>query len=307
MWVHVIPHFEKFLAELQLSANERLDAENKAERIAKSLCKKYYPGEFNPNTYTIVGSHGKHTPISPHSDLDMLFLLPVDVYTRIDRLIGNGQSALLQEFRRTLLETFPNTTLRADGQVVMANFQSYSIEIVPAFIRTAGGYLTAHTENGGSWKLSNPAAEFELVQQSNAVSLGKATHLLQMLKAWKQECNVELKCLSLEVLACEFVKQWQFRDQSLYYYDWMVRDFFNYLLPYANGRTRVMGTEEWNELGDCWLTKAQSAHARALKACDFERQDYQYLAAAEWQKIFGDRFEPNHQFNAIPMPLLARA
>jgi len=63
----------------------------------------------------------------------MLFILPWEVYTRIERLIGNKQSQLLQEVKRTLLATFPNTDLAADGQVVAAPFQTYNVDIVPAF------------------------------------------------------------------------------------------------------------------------------------------------------------------------------
>jgi hypothetical protein len=112
-----------------------------------------------------------------------------------------------------------------------------------------------------------------------------------MLKAWKYECNVELKSISLEVLAVIFVNQWQFRNQTVFYYDWMVRDFFQMLLLYVNGRTRVPGTEEWIELGDCWRTKVQSAFDRAVKACEFEKEDKPYSATLEWQKIFGPTFK----------------
>ena len=77
----------------------------------------------------------------------------------------------------------------------------------------------------------------------------------------------------------------------MYYYDWMVRDFFKFLTIYVNGRTRVPGTEEWLELGDCWRSKAQSAYDRAVKACNFEREDKPYLSTVEWQKIFGSTFK----------------
>jgi hypothetical protein len=291
LWVHVIPHFEQFLPELQLSLEERIDAEGKAERIARSLAKKYYPdNDFNPDCYVIVGSHGKHTAVAPHSDLDMLFLLPPDVYYRIKSTAGNVQSNLLREVRTALIETFPNTDLRADGQIILAPFLSYDVEVVPAFINPAGGYFTGHTGNGGCWRLSNPAAEFEVLKQADLETRGKATHLLQMLKAWKRECNVELKSVSLEVLACKFVRQWKFRDRSIFYYDWMILDFFEFLKPYVNGKTLIWGTEEWIDLGDLWATKCETAYGRALKACEYERLDYGDLAAYEWQKIFGSQF-----------------
>ncbi len=59
-------------------------------------------------------------------------------------------------------------------------------------------------------------------------SAGKATHLLQMVEAWKRECSVEMKSICLEVAVGVFVKQWIYRDKSLFWYDWMVRDFFDF-------------------------------------------------------------------------------
>jgi PAS domain S-box-containing protein len=72
--------------------------------------------------------------------LDILFVLPREVYERIETLTGNKQSQLLQEVRRTLLGTFPNTEISADGQAVIAPFQTYNVDIVPAFRFISGPY-----------------------------------------------------------------------------------------------------------------------------------------------------------------------
>ena len=161
MWIHVIPHFNNFLAALELSADDRKDADGKAERIARSLFAKYYPNQlvFDPVCYMKVGSYGKDCGSSNHSDLDMLFILPWDVYTRINAVSGNGQSQLLQELKAPLLITFPTTPLKADGQIVKAPFQSYHVEVVPAFRMPDGTFLTAHTAGNGSWKIANPVEE----------------------------------------------------------------------------------------------------------------------------------------------------
>ena len=65
-----------------------------------------------------------------------------------------------------------------------------------------------------------------------------------MLKAWKRECNVEIKSISLEVLANVFVTQWEYRDQTIFYYDWMMRDFFAFMLNYVNGWVQPAGITE---------------------------------------------------------------
>jgi hypothetical protein len=69
-----------------------------------------------------------------------------------------------------------------------------------------------------------------------------------------------------------------------------VRDFFVFMLRYVNGWTRIPGTTEQVQLGDGWQTKCQSAYERAVKAANFERDNYQFAALAEWQKVFGKHF-----------------
>ena len=63
MWNFVIPHFERFLKELELSADDCKDADGKADRDARSLFAKYYPNRliFDPSCYMKVGSYGKDT------------------------------------------------------------------------------------------------------------------------------------------------------------------------------------------------------------------------------------------------------
>jgi len=295
VWQYVIPHFEQFLRELELKATERLDAEGKAERIAKSLFAKYYTDlNFSTSCYVKIGSYGKGTAVRPPSDLDMLFLLPLDVYTRIDVLTGNKQSQLLQEIRRTLVITFPNTEVSADGPAIVAPFQTYNVDIVPAFRFTtgdlAGQYLIADTRDGGRWRLSNPVAEYNWLQQTDAASAGKATHLVKVLKAWKRECNVEIKSVCLEILAGVFVAQWQYRDKTIFYYDWMIRDFFAFMLQHVNGWVRPAGIAKQIPLGNCWESKCRTAYSRALKACDYEYVGKGFDASEQWQKIFGSQF-----------------
>lgn len=298
MYQYVSSHFQAFLNELRLPDKDRLDAYGKAERIAKSLYARYYPNlPFDPDCYVVVGSLGKETATRPRSDLDMLFVLPWEVCIRINATTGNRQSALLREVKRPLALTFRNTDLSADGQVIVAPFQTYNVDVVPAFRYVTGphtgSYMTAHTGDGGSWRDSNPVAEYRWLKAVDAVSNGKATDLIKMLKAWKRECNVELKSVCLEVAATVFVNQWTHRADGIgySYHDFLVRDFFGFLLNYVNGWARPAGIEEHILLGDCWQTKCQTAYNRAVKACEYEHSDDAYSASVEWNKIFGSQFQ----------------
>lgn len=290
MWAYVIPHFTAFLSNLELTQNQRDDALTKVESVARCLHAKYYQGDYNSNNAVVVGSHGKGTAIRPPSDVDMLYLLPVSEYYRINQVNGNGQSQLLQEVKRTLASTFPRTDLSADGQVVKAPFVSFAVDVVPAFRCDDGTYLTCHTPNGGSWRSTNPHAEFKEIALNDALYGNKATHLTKMLKAWKRTCNVPLKSIVLEITACAFVSQWPHRQQSVFWYDWMVRDFFSFLINFRNGTAKLPGIQETIFLGDEWASRCESAYSRSLKACEYEHEDYPNLSEDEWKNIFGDQF-----------------
>ena len=101
-----------------------------------------------------------------------------------------------------------------------------------------------------------------------------------------------LTTLCLEVLACIFVSQWQYKDRSLFYYDWLVRDFFKFMLDYIGGWIVVPGTGERIYIGDTWVTKCESAYRRAAKAEEYEHFNSGDAAADEWRKIFGQQFAP---------------
>ena len=98
-----------------------------------------------------------------------------------------------------------------------------------------GSFLTAHTKHGGCWKYAYPLLESQWIGKVDATTLGKATHLVKMVKAWKRQSNVDIKSIYLEVAAVYFVERWMFRDKTIYYYDWMIRDFFEFLLNYQFG------------------------------------------------------------------------
>jgi hypothetical protein len=171
---------------------------------------------------------------------------------------------------------------------VIAPFQTYNVDIVPAFRFISGPYtgqyLVADTTDGGSWRNSNPVAEYNWLQQTDAATAGKVRHLIKMLKAWKRECKVEIKSISLEVPANVFVTQWEYHDKTIFYYDWMTRDFFAFSLNYVNGWVQPAGITERILLGDYWATKCRSAYTRALRGCEYEYADKGFAASSEWQR-----------------------
>jgi hypothetical protein len=283
----VANRFEKFISSIQLTPAQHADATIKANGVMDALSAAYYPS--GGRVGHIVGSYGKGTAVRPPRDVDVLFPMPTSEWFRINGVSGNKQSRLLQEVRQVLADRYPRTDMRADGQVVVVPFTTFGIEVVPAFELGQGSFQICDTNNGGKWKTAAPWAERVSLDASNRATNGNTVRLIQMMKVWQQNCNVPLSSVQIELLAIEFLGGWEHASGSLVWADWMVREFFAFLLNRANSYLFMPGTFELLFLGSGWCSRAQSAYERAVQACDDE-PNFPYLAGAEWQKIFGDMF-----------------
>lgn len=123
-----------------------------------------------------VGSYGRGTAIDT-SDVDILVELPEDEYNRHSVYKGNGQSRLLQAVREAILDTYPRSDVRADGQVVKISFSDgMKFEILPAFAISDWynniTYKYPDTNMGGNWRSTNPKAEQDAMCAKNKSSNG---------------------------------------------------------------------------------------------------------------------------------------
>lgn len=290
MWTAVTNRFRTFCTELQLTSDQVDDGLTKQLGVRQCLQRAYWgPTTDNPPGL-IVGSWGKATAIRPPNDLDVFMPLPLEVYERFNAYDGNGQSALLQEVKGHLVATYPQTKMRGDGQVVVVAFNTLTIELVPVFnYDSAGRWLMPDTNDGGRWKFSNPAAEIGALNYAETVANQNVRKLIQIIKAWKDYCSVPIKSFQLEVLVTEFLTVYTHLNQDFFYYDWFVRDFLLYLVDRRNGYVIAPNSGETVWLGDAWFSKAETALAIAVSACENEYRDYIYLAGEDWQRIFGTR------------------
>jgi len=124
-----------------------------------------------------VGSYGRGTAINT-SDLDVLIQLPDSEFNRFSSMYGNGQSRLLQAVKNAILDTYPNTDIKSDGQVVVVSFtDGMRFEILPAFkVQNYWGYDETYrypdTHMGGNWMTTNPKAEQNAMKQKNSSTNG---------------------------------------------------------------------------------------------------------------------------------------
>lgn len=286
-WIHVTRRFTQFLDNLAITEAQRIDGETKYAGISACLNRWYYGHGSETANSLLMGSWGKLTRVRPSRDVDLIFLLPEAVYHRFQLRTGNKQSQLLQEVKGVLAATYSQTTMRGDGQVVVVPFISMPVEVSPGFVCNDGSIIVCDANGGGRYITSTARAEATALDASDQATNGNARRLARVAKQWQRHCNVPLKSFQLERLACEFLAYYPYSRQSLFYYDWMVRDFFIYLIGRANTYLTMPGTGQQVWLDNDWLTRAQSAERNASRACEYEMANNNELAGLHWQEVFG--------------------
>src|SRR4051794_15922884 len=160
MWIGVRQRFQRFHEDLLLTRDQIDDGLRKQLGVRQSLQRAYCDRSTDTPPGFVVGSWGKGTGVRPPLDVDVFFELPVAVYHRINGNVGNVQSQLLQEIRSHLVQTYPQTNMRGDGQVVTVGFNTIAVEVVPAFrYDKHGRFYMPETNGGGHWKIVDPVAE----------------------------------------------------------------------------------------------------------------------------------------------------
>lgn len=288
-WIFVERRFRRLVANLDLKPEQETDGHAKVRGVAGSLKRAYWPEEDTTPHHFLVGSWGKLTAIRPPTDVDMMFVLPSEVYNRFNGRTGNVQSQLLQEVKAALTKTYSQTELRGDGQVVIVRFNSIDIEVVPAFSLQGGGYYICDTNDGGRWKNVDSDVELITYNQQNDALCQNPRKLARILKRWKKYRDVPIKGFHIERLVLECLEQSSYGKHNEFWFDWLVRDVLAHMISRADGGFYVAGKfQEWISFGDAWLPKARAAYEIALKACDYERANMNLSAGSEWQKLFGD-------------------
>lgn len=280
--------FDRFLINIKLTSDQLADAKTKYDGVCKKIHDNYFSSEYNGSTKLLIGSYGKKTNIRPARDVDVIFMLPPSEYKQSTDDY-NYQSALLQKIKRILKDKYPDTDIRGDGPVVVVNFSNnHFIEVVPAIELTNDKFYIPFTDNGGYWKLDDPRALYKFINDSDIATGGNTRNLIRMIKKWQEYSNVSIKSLVIEIRAVLFLIDYEHKDKGSTYYDWMVRDYFKQLIEKANNTYTLPGlTEKIDYDGYLWKSKAETAYARAVKACQLESDKDETGAAEEWKKIFG--------------------
>ena len=300
-WTYTRQRFERLLANLQLLPGQVTDGETKHKGVVDTL-NRYdwgYPSE--DANRLLVGSWGKGTRVRPPRDIDVMFVLPSYVYQRFEQRADNRQSQLLQEVKNVLFPSYPTTVMRGDGQVVVVGFDTYKLEVVPAFVGEGGRYFVCDTNNGGRYKWVDPLAELAEFNTQDVAYNGNLCRLVQILKQWQRYCDVPIKSFHLEAMVKTVLPNIRYRgyfpgghyrDDSAgglneWWFDWLVRDVFASMGRRGATAPSAMPVTAKNlNSVSAWVSKAHTAYARAIKVSEYEQLNQNQAAGDEWQKIF---------------------
>ena len=202
--------FDTFCDNIELDNYKEM--KTSAGEIAKKLNKVYYSLDADSSSHLyIVGSVGRKTAIKGSSDLDIIFDLPTSTYKKFDAYQSNGQSSLLQEVKGYLQERYPRTTISGDGQVVVIEFNKYTVELVPGFKQSDDRFKYPDTHDGGSWKYTDPLPEQEECQNCENESNNNYFNFCHIIRSWKNTQGFKFGGLLIDTLVYD-----HFNDNECY-------------------------------------------------------------------------------------------
>jgi hypothetical protein len=283
--------FQIFCANLQVTKEEAISRRYHA--ITKRLNIDYWDTESDSSHGLYAGSYGRNTAINGVSDIDMIFQLPYSIYEQYDSHEGNGQSSLLQAVRASIKKTYSVTDVGADGQVILVPFDDgITFEVVPGFINTDSSYTFPDSTNDGSWKTTDPRAEIEAIRNRNNVCNGNLVRLCRMLRSWKNYWDVPIGGLLIDTLAYQFMENWQYRDKSFLYYDFMSRDCFKWMMEQDENQSYWKGPGSgqyvWGK--GLFQYKAKRCYNISVEAIGHETRQEEWAAKQKWRNIYGTAY-----------------
>lgn len=256
--------FESFFSAISLDDTNIY--QSTIETIFNKLNNHYYGYSSESEHGYVVGSVGRGTAVLGTSDIDLLFDLPPDVYSRFNAHSENGQSALLQNVKNVIKESYPRTDVKGDGQAVVIGFDSlpFTVDLVPVFRQKDGWFKYPDSNDGGSWKKTDPISEQDACDESQAASFGWFKRLCNTLRVWKNNKGFHFKGLLIDTLVGNFIDE---RNDICNYdndsaYD-IIRDLMELLSRENAEQTywHALGSNQliYNNDGGKFIQKASSA------------------------------------------------
>ncbi|AUN03597.1 nucleotidyltransferase [Clostridium botulinum] len=236
--------------------------------IAKKLNNYYYELEGDTTSHMyIVGSVGRETAIKGVSDLDILFDLPDETFKKFDAYKEKKQSSLLQEVKKVLQDRYSNTDISGDGQVVAINFTKYTVELVPGFKQSDDSFKYPDTNDGGSWKYTDPLPEIDESKKTAEDTDDNFKYIANMLRAWKNKHGFKFGGLLIDTITYKFLNErTDYKKIGFNSYLEMTKALFEYIKGLNKKQAYWFALGSNQEVYNCdngkFITKAEKAYKK---------------------------------------------
>jgi hypothetical protein len=283
--------FSTFKNNYQISIDLIGSISQRYKRITRQLNSDFWNTDSMTAHSLYVGSYGRDTAARGLSDLDMAFILPNSEYHKYDAYVTNGQSALLQAVKKSIQKTYSTSESFGDGQVVVITFtDNIKFEILPVFENSSNSFTYPNANDGGSWRVCNPRVEASAVGQRSQATNRNLKYLARMARVWCRHCDVPMSGMLIDTLGYQFIENYEYRDKSFLYHDFMMRDFFEYASKQDQNKTywRAPGSGSSVTRKGVFEHKARSAYLRACEAIAFN--DKEWSRRQKWREVFGSLY-----------------
>ncbi len=283
--------FRLFLNHLRIDNQEVING--RCREIIRLVNLEYWKIKSDTRNLHYLGSYGRETAIKGLSNINILVLLPYQVYQQIAARPGNLQETLLLKLRDTVKKNYPDTVVDEQKCLLVPFPDGMKIEIIPGFNPPQKSNIIYPEARGeGSWQSFNPLREIEVINEYNYKYGGKIRHLARITRAWKRQHQVPIPGMLIDTMIMMFMDEWEGNQGSFAYYGEMVRDFMEYLAGrkkeqlhwYAKGSNRRIEREE--DFG----AFANIAFKKTKQALLLEEQGDDHNANQIWEEIFGAVF-----------------
>ncbi|QAY60462.1 nucleotidyltransferase [Microbacterium protaetiae] len=276
--------FDTLLENLKVGdANDLIAA--RRDEITKALNKDFRSVVGSTANRLMVGSYGRHTAIKGVSDLDMIHILPASL--RSNYSSETGPRRMLNRVRDDLKARYPGTDIKVDQCVVRVTFVSskFKFEVQPAFENDDGSFEYPDTKSD-SWRTTKPREEIAATRECNDRTSKNMRHLARMARAWKDANGVAMGGLLIDTLVHRFFEgTGEYDDKGSLWYDFMVRDFFEFLMDEPDKDYYLaLGSNQRVYVKKRFQAKAKKAYNRCLEAIADEGKA---AANKKWREVFG--------------------
>jgi hypothetical protein len=239
-------------------------------------------------TCVASGSYRRATKTKKLKDVDIFLVIdpagPQRGYR--DRPPLDVLNALLKLLRKKWPEAY------LDGMAVVIPYGDdvMSIDVVPAFKRTGGGYFIPNPA-AGAWIATNPKLHHELSIKKNDECDGKYVPLVKMIKGINRELGEPVSpSFQLEVMAQVIVKTpaGRYQDEIVLVLA-TAADAIDRVWPDPAGLGGDVNTVMTPVQKRAAADALRDAQAVAERAVDLEDDGQDRAAYAEWKKLFGER------------------